>query len=201
MKRTGTAVLSIALCATMASSCATQHQTQRLGGFVIGSLVGAAVALATEDHGNTAPFAAIGGAIGLGTMMVIQASEDRLASADVPLERDQWHGGPVASIDKVDISPAIVRPGDSLELATNYSVLAAEGESSTLVEETWTLHHEGKAIAVLASREALRLTGQWETSPQLVLPAGAEAGEYEIEHRIRVEGGFDTERTSFRVAS
>ncbi len=200
MKPSGTAILSLALCASLASSCATQRQTQQLGGFTIGALLGAVVSLI--DSGDNAPaLAAAGGAIGWGTMLLIQRSEERLASAEVPLERNRWNGGPVASIDQISVQPSVVHAGEAMQLATTYSVLAAEGEASTLVEETWTLHHDGKPVAVLATTETQRLTGRWETSPELLLPAGAEPGEYEIEHRVRVEGGFDTRRTSFRVAS
>ncbi len=200
MKRTATTLVSLTLCASLVSSCATQRQTQLVGGFTIGALLGLAASL-VDDDSEPAAWGAIGGAIGLGTMFVIQASEDRLASSDVPVDRDRWSGGPVAGIDRVTIEPAQVQPGQSLKLLTAYHVLPALGESSATVEETWTLRRDGKEIALLGSRDAHRIAGHWETSPELTLPPGAEPGHYEVEHRIRVEGGFDTAVTAFEVAS
>ncbi|MFT4570053.1 MAG: hypothetical protein ACI91F_000923 [Candidatus Binatia bacterium] len=199
MTRTATSFLSLALCATLASSCSTQRDTQRLGGAVIGALLGGTIALI--DIGID-PAAAIGAgaAIGFGSMLLIQSSEERLASADANVERDRWNGGPVTNINEASVEPQVVRPGEALTFLTTYSVLAATGESSTAVEETWVLRRDGVEIAVLGSKLGQRLTGRWESSPQLLTPSDIQPGEYEVEHRVRVEGSFDTRRASFQVA-
>lgn len=104
-------------------------------------------------------------------------------------------------ISKGTSTPRTVRPGGSVQIDTDYSLLmpvatAAQGAD---VQESFTLKKDGKVLTTSAPKTFHRASGGWVASRNLPIPPNAEPGTYVVEHKVQVGTSYDTDESVFVV--
>jgi uncharacterized protein YfaS (alpha-2-macroglobulin family) len=105
---------------------------------------------------------------------------------------------PQVNIREGVASPSTIRPGESVDVNTRYSVFLPPSDSSVKVTETWTVKKDGKTLASQPST-ITRAEGGWNSSGEIPIPSDAPAGTYVIEHRVQAGSSYDVETSQFRV--
>lgn len=101
-------------------------------------------------------------------------------------------------IEKVEIQPAAVKPGGTVNLGVEYAVFTLDPNQEILVFERREISVEGRPVGepVLLVR---RRAGIWTSTFPLTLPADAEAGTYRVVTTVEGRGSRDRETTTFIV--
>ena len=204
-------LIALALCPSLMVGCATQQGNDQLMGAGAGALGGAALGCLTGFiAGGNAGSCGTGAAIGAGVGIVAgwgavklsqyQASQVRTANADQqmfgmtkPVDTTQ------VKIRKGSSTPRTVKPGDSVKLTTDYSVVLPPNVPSTKVAESWTLQKDGKVLAALPQQNSDRASGGWDVDATVPIPTNAELGTYVIEHKVQAGTSYDTGESTFLV--
>jgi len=190
-------VCLVAGCANMSSG-----QQQATGAFLAGAL-GSGLCLAAG--GNAATCAAIGvgsAALGWAAVAQYQATQVRTAEQD---QRLYGLTAPVSStqvkIRKGTSAPATVRPGSTVNVVTDYSLMTPKAMSGTNVEESWVLKKDGKVLGNIPPQRNYRAAGGWSAESGITIPRNAQPGTYVIEHKVQAGSSYDTDESTFVVAS
>ena len=161
---------------------------------------GAAGALIGGLAGSTKG-AIIGGLSGVLVGGVIGAFLDRqertreATVANVAYSDDQ---GNLVRIEGVDINPAMVRPGETVNVNVQYAVITPRGTAPVLVREIRQIYHQGELVGNPVI-EIERPDGTyWSTLP-VTLPATAEPGRYDVVVGIEMDGTLDRWQTRLTV--
>jgi len=195
-------VLSMALGLSGCASTGGSVQQQMAGAGIGAALGCAAGALITGDARGCAAGAAIGGAVGFGAVAITQYNARQVRST---ADDSRVYGltGPVSTpqvkIRQGSSAPETVRPGGSVNVSTDYSVLLPPGTSSAGVTESWVLKKDGKVLSNLPSKTATRSAGGWEADAVITVPSNAPAGTYVIEHRVKSGSSYDVDQSNFVV--
>jgi hypothetical protein len=205
-------VVALALCPSLMLGCATQQGNDQLMGAGGGALGGAALGCLTGFiAGGSASSCGTGAAIGAAAGAVVgwgavkisqyQASQVRTAHDDQrmygltkPVDTTQ------VKIRKGSSTPRSVKPGDSVSLATDYSVMLPPDTPSAQVAESWALQKDGKVLAELPQKSTARASGGWNADAVIPVPKNAELGTYVIEHKVQAGTSYDTDESTFVVA-
>lgn len=202
---------ALALCPVLLSACATQQGNDQMMGAGIGALGGAAlgcaVGFAAGGGGGCAKGAAIGAAAGAvagwGTVKYNQYQAEQVRTA----QEDQRLYGLTKSVSTTQVKinkgssqPRKVRPGDSVQLMTDYSVQLPRGMDAALVSQSWTLKKDGKVLAALPEQTFQRTAGGWNADASVPIPGNAGPGTYVVEHKIQSGNSYDTDESTFLVS-
>lgn len=207
MKSKRLAIGAVAIVTGLAiAGCQTTGGTQdQVAGAGVGALVGCGIgALVTGSGRGCATGAAIGGLLGWGAVALTQynAQQVRSSSAD---SRIYGLTAPVSDtqvkIRQGASSPKSVRPGDSVNISTDYSVLLPSGVSNTSVTESWVLKKDGSTVANLPAKTSTRTAGGWQADAAIKIPDNVPAGTYVIEHKVKAGSSYDTDESTFVVQS
>ena len=203
---------ALALCPALMLGCATQQGNDQLMGLGAGAAGGAALGCLTGFiAGGNASSCGTGAAIGAATGAVVgwgavKLSQYQASQVRTPTDDQRMYGltKPVdttqVKIRKGSSTPRSVKPGDSVSLFTDYSVMLPPDTPSTQVAESWTLQKDGKALAELPQKSTARASGGWNADAMIPVPKNAELGTYVIEHKVQAGTSYDTDESTFVVA-
>ncbi len=205
MKRIVSLSVTLAFCGSLLLGCASQRQTEQLGGFVIGAVIGGlAAAIASDDELEAVPVgAAAGGLVGWAIMAGVQYGTRQASVDEESGSMVASAGGLEATVVKIaraTSAPETVVPGGTLAISTGYSVDPAPGDFSVEVEESWVLRKDGLDLVVLEKSGVLRTKGSWVAEPTLTVPESAAPGAYEVEHRVVAGTSYDVVSSAFLIA-
>ena len=204
-------IIAVALCATFFTGCATQQGNDQLKGAGAGLLGGAALGcltgfIASGHASGCATGAAIGAAtgavVGWGAVKLSQYQAEQVRSA----QDDRHLYGLTKPVDSTQVkirkgtaAPNTVRPGETVKVTTDYSLILPQNVSSIAVEESWTLKKDGKVLAV-PQQNSQRTSGGWLADASFPTPTNAQPGTYVIEHKVQAGTSYDTDESVFIVS-
>ncbi len=196
----------------MTAGCATQQGNDQLMGAGAGMVGGAALGcltgfLAGGNASGCAKGAAIGAAVGAVTgwtavkVSQYQATQVRSAQEDQRIYGlTQSVNATQVKINKGTSTPKMVRPGESVQLFTDYSIQLPANMNATPVSESWILKKDGKVLAELPPQNNQRTAGGWNADATVPIPTNAELGTYVIEHKVLAGSSYDTDESTFVVS-
>jgi hypothetical protein len=175
-----------------------------LGGAALGCLTGFIAGGNASSCGTGAAIgAATGAVVGWGA---VKLSQYQASQVRTPTDDQRMYGltKPVdttqVKIRKGSVTPRTVKPGDSVKLTTDYSVMLPPKTPSTQVAESWTLQKDGKVLAELPQKSTDRASGGWNADAMIPIPKNAELGTYVVEHKVQSGTSYDTDESNFVVA-
>lgn len=194
---------ALAFLAAVMSGCAgTTETVQRnpktaigagagaVGGAVIGGLVGG-------KRG-----AVVGGLLGALTGGAVGHYLDEQERGRAETNRQYGYSpaqGPRLKIESVRANPAVLDPGETVNINVTYAVLTPTPETQVLVRETREILVNGARVGE-TSIEVSREGGTWRSTVPVTLPANAAPGNYRIVASVESRGGGkDVEETFFKV--
>lgn len=103
-------------------------------------------------------------------------------------------------IESVRANPAVLAPGETVNINLTYAVLTPSAERQVLVRETRDIQVNGTSVG-RTSIDIAREGGTWKSTVPITLPAGAAEGNYRVIASIEGTGGLkDVSETFFKVA-
>jgi outer membrane lipoprotein SlyB len=205
-------LVALALCPSLLAACATQQGNDQLMGAGAGAVGGAALGCLTGFiAGGDASGCGKGAAIGAATGAVVgwgavKLSQYQASQVRTPTDDQQMYGltKPVdatqVKIRKGSSAPRTVKPGEAVNVTTDYSLMLPPKTASTPVTETWTLEKDGKKLAELPQKNTDRASGGWNADATIPVPTNAELGTYVIQHKVQAGASYDTDESTFIVA-
>jgi hypothetical protein len=208
MKKSGfIAVVAAGMSAMVVfSGCQTTGETnEQVVGAGVGAALGCGVGLLVGGRAeNCLAGAAAGGLLGWGVVKLNQyeARQVRSASADRRVYGlTQQVDSTQVKIRKGTSTPKRVRPGQDVDIATDYSVMLPPGDQSANVKESWVLKKDGKVLANLPPQTNRRTAGGWAASAVIPIPSDAAPGTYVVEHKVSAGSSYDSDESTFTVRS
>ncbi|MGH8564843.1 MAG: hypothetical protein ACREXW_12440 [Gammaproteobacteria bacterium] len=195
---------ALALCCGALSGCATGEGNQQLLGAGLGTALGCGIGYAIGGDAGCAIGGALGAATGWAVVAQYQATQVRSAAQDQAI---YGLGEPVTAtkvqIQKATSSPSNVRPGDTVQVSTDYSLMMppAIAVQQADVQESWALKKDGKVLVNLPPQVTPRRAAGWEARAQIPIPENATSGTYVVEHKVQVGTSYDTDDSVFVVGS
>lgn len=194
--------LIVAVCSiAFIPSCATLEQSAGLATLGCAG-VGILTALLTKKAGAGAGAGA--GCLALAGFAIYNYHSRQTRT----IEQDQQLYGYTAPVSSTEVkirnataSPEMVKAGDTLKLAMDYSVIAPNGTRDVDVEESMVLKRDGKVLKPLAERSIKRPLGGGESEVDFKIPAKMPAGTYVIEHKVKAGTSYDVRPAVFVVKS
>jgi hypothetical protein len=205
-------LMALAVFPVLMAGCASQQGNDQLMGAGAGAVGGAALGCLTGFiAGGNASSCGTGAAIGAATGAVVgwgavKLSQYQASQVRTPTDDQKMFGltKPVdttqVKIRKGSSSPRTVKPGESVNVATDYSLMLPPKTASTQVTETWTLEKDGKTLAELPQKNTDRASGGWNADATIPVPKNAELGTYVIQHKVQAGTSYDTDESTFVVA-
>ena len=96
-------------------------------------------------------------------------------------------------------TPNTVKPGQAVNIVTDYSVVTPPNIQSVEVEESWVLKKDGKPLTTLQPQHNQRTAGGWMAKAQIPVPGNAEPGTYVIENKVQAGTSYDVDESVFYV--
>lgn len=196
----------IAAAGVVLSGCQTTGGvSEEVTGAGIGALVGCGIGAAiTGTARGCAGGAAIGGLLGFGVVKLNQYQARQVRSE----KADQRLYGLTQSVDSTQVkirkgksAPKTVKAGDTVKLATDYSLMLPKGESATTVKESWALKKDGKPVVSMEPQRNKREAGGWAADAEVTIPANVAPGTYVVVHRVEAGKSYDEAESTFVVRS
>jgi hypothetical protein len=193
------------LCAALLGSCSETSSEGRnqllggLGGAALGAGIGALV-----TGGDTKAIlagAAAGAVAGWATVKLVQYQSHKTSSADQEAKALGYRpsDGTVVKLRGASVTPARVRPGDTVALNMDYAVLAPQGTNRVPVRENWTLEKDGETLATVPPKDEERLPGGWHSRASIDIPKEAAHGTYVVKNRVEAGDSYDEREATFTV--
>ena len=107
------------------------------------------------------------------------------------------NGAAVVRVDRVQVQPSLLRPGDTVNLNATYTILSPS-EQLVAVRETREVRLNGELVANPAV-EVARQTGTYSSALPITLPANARTGRYEVTTTVVSGDRQSSSTTSFSV--
>jgi hypothetical protein len=102
-------------------------------------------------------------------------------------------------IEQVRSTPAVVAPGQTVEIQMTYAVLTPREDAMVPVRETREILFDGARVGE-ASVDIEREGGTWRSVVPITLPRDARPGSYNVVASVETRnGGKDVEEITFRV--
>lgn len=183
--------------------CATNNAGRELTGAGIGAAMAAGIAALAGGDTKTIIASAAGGAVAgwsIAKLTNYQSNKTRTVEKDNEVfGLTEPAATTLVKIRRGSSSPETVKPGDFVNIVTDYSIIAPESVESIDVEESWQLKKDGKELAALDPQFNKRSVGGWATKAQILIPPEAENGTYVIEHKIQAGTSYDVDQSVFVV--
>ena len=186
-------VLSVASCETM-----SQKDKTTLGGAGAGAAIGTLAGLA---FGQGAKAAIAGGLIGtlggglIGRYAFGKHEEQDKAASDYNYQPSV---GTLLEIERVEIHPARIRPGEQVNILVQYAFLAPKPDQETDITEIREVYYKGRLVGN-PKITVPRSGGTYASKVPITLPANAILGTYDVKITIQTPSKSDSSRTSFVV--
>jgi hypothetical protein len=104
----------------------------------------------------------------------------------------------VVRIEKVEVQPVSIRPGEKVNLIAHYALLTPQPDQTVTVTERWDITR-GKELAGNPVHTVQRQGGTWGSALPITLPRTAKAGKYGAALTLEAGGSRDTAELSFTV--
>ncbi len=196
------------LCSLLVSSgCATtqEGQAQQAGGAAMGALMGAAMGALIGGSWKSALIgAAAGAALGWTAATIAYSESTQVRSAK---DDRKMYGltaavsSPTIKIRQATVNPGTVKPGEQIEIATEYSLYLPKGIKEAEVEEVIVLTKDGKEVYKLPAETRTRCEGGFSGRRGVNLPKNCKPGTYVVEHRTSTGTSYDVTTSTFVVGS
>jgi len=154
-------------------------------GGLVGALAGGAIGNYVERQDSAAP-QTVSAPPPAGTTVTVPAG------TAAPSDRTV-----VVRVDQVQVQPAVLRPGDTVNLNATYTVLTPPGQVMA-VRETREVRLNGELVANPAI-DVTRQTGTYSSALPITLPTNARPGRYEVTTTVASGDRQSTSTTSFSV--
>jgi hypothetical protein len=161
-----------------------------LGGAVVGGLIGG-------TRG-----AVVGGLLGGLAGGVIGNHVDQQEKSRAQTSREYGYSPPQGirlRVEAVRANPAVLSPGETVNVNMTYAVLTTSSEQQVLVRETRDIQVNGASVGK-THIDIAREGGTWKSTVPITLPANAPKGNYRVIASVEGAGGSrDAGEASFRV--
>ena len=203
MKRQIVSLLTLTMFVLGISGCATipeEHKGAATGagiGTVAGALGGALIA----GEGSRTKGAIIGGLAGAligGVIGNYTVDQKKTATETANKYNYQPSAGTVVRIEGSSARPALVRPGDKVDLDATYAVMTPSSNTQVSITEAREVRLNNELVGnpeVNVSHAA----GTYTSSVPLFLPTDAKKGTYRVITTIKTDVGKDSRESSFIV--
>jgi outer membrane lipoprotein SlyB len=200
-------ILALGLCCMLVLvsfvSCATVEESVRDNPkTVVGAAAGAAGgALLGGLIFKSAGGAVVGGLLGglagglIGNTMETQSKDRATTVQDYNYASTQ---GTVVQIEKAEVEPVSIRPGEKVNLIAHYALLTPQPDQKVTVTERWDITR-GKELAGNPLHTVQRTGGTWGSAMPITLPTTAKSGNYHVALTVEAGGSRDTAELSFNV--
>ena len=183
-------------CATIEEQVKAHPQTG------IGAGVGAAVGLLTGGliFGNAAG-TLLGGLVGglawgvIGNVLEARSSDRASTAQQYNYSPTQ---GTMVRIEGVEVHPAQIRPGETVNMNMRFAVLTPNPQQTILVSERRQIFFNDSMVGD-STLQAQRQGGTWTSSQPLSLPSNAQSGNYRVVMNVKAEGTEVSQQASFTV--
>jgi hypothetical protein len=196
--------ISMALCSSLLAGCAASEGNQQVMGGVGGAAVGCGLGFLIGGGAKECVYGAMAGAAaGWGAVKLSQynASQVRTAQEDQKLYGLTNVSSTLVKIQGSNATPQTVKPGQPLNIMTDYSVQVPKGQTGASVQETLVLKKDGKVVASPAPQTFQRTAGGYQATASLPIPANAPKGTYVIETQVKAGTSYDVRQTPFVVGA
>lgn len=173
-----------------------------LGGAATGAAVGSIIGAATGSPATGAWVgAAAGGVLGaVGGYLYAEHRNSQTRSAQTAAQSYNYTPtqGNVVSIDRVDVSPSMVRPGQQVQLGMTYTILTPDNQpvAVTLVRE---VRLGGNMVGQPYQTTVNNANGTYTDQVAYALPGNATPGTYTVTSRINSNYGSAQRDGNFSV--
>ena len=106
--------------------------------------------------------------------------------------------GTILKIEAVEVHPAQIRPGDTINLNMRFAVLARNAQQTIQVSERRQVFLNSSVVGD-STLQVQRLGGTWTSSQPLTLPANTASGSYRVVMSVTADGTQSTQQTTFTV--
>lgn len=106
--------------------------------------------------------------------------------------------GTLLRIEAVEVHPAQIRPGDTINLNMRFAVLTPNVQHTVQVSERRQIFVNGSLVGD-STLQVQRMGGTWTSSQPLTLPANAANGSYRVVMGVTADGTEATQQTTFTV--
>jgi hypothetical protein len=197
MSRTASALACVALCGALLPGCTTTQGVGALGGAATGALIGG---LASGNATGALIGAAAGAAAGWGAAALYEHHVNQSRSSD---EDAQIYGytpgvGPIVKIREANALPQHAKPGETIQISSDYSVNTA-GDEPVMVSESWRLEKDGNVLHEFPVNRESRQAGGWVSQNSFTIPEDAPAGTYIFVNRIETDDGSEDRKDAYFV--
>jgi hypothetical protein len=200
MTRTIRLIPTLALCGVLVFGCTQTQGIGALGGAATGALIGG---LASGNATGALIGAAAGAAAGWGAAAFYEyhVNQTRSVQQDAEVYGYTPGVGPVVKIRDASCTPRAARPGQVLQIRSDYSINSPDGQP-VLVSERWHLEKDGEVLHEFPVSREQRASGGWLAENSFELPGDAPDGTYVFVNRVQTDDGSEDRRDAvFIVAS
>ncbi|HDP33775.1 MAG TPA: hypothetical protein ENN29_01555 [Candidatus Hydrogenedentes bacterium] len=200
MSKRATLWISLALVGCLglvASGCQTYGEAAGLGagaGALAGGIIG-------HQSGRTVEGAIIGGLVGGVAGLIahdIKARRMRTkAETEAAYENYTPAQGEMLTLERSEVLPATVRPGEMAEASIQYALLGTGG--GVQVSEQRSLMRGDRMIADVSTHSFTRDDGTWVSTQPVRLPGNLEPGQYTIVTTVRTARSAISSQAQFTV--
>jgi hypothetical protein len=106
--------------------------------------------------------------------------------------------GTVVRIEKAEVAPAAMRPGERVNLIVHYALLTPQPEQRVTVTERWDITRE-KEVAGNPVHTVQRQGGTWGSAIPITVPTTARSGKYHVALTLEAGGSRATAELRFTV--
>ncbi len=177
------------------SQAVTEHKDTAVGAGVGGASGAVIGGLAGGTKG-----AIIGGLLGVlagGAVGNYMERQDKDRAAAAKATGYQASQGNVVRVDNVEASPNTVRSGDTVNLASTYTILTPNNQTMA-VQETREVRHDG-ALVANPTINTQRANGTFTSTMPITLPPNAQKGTYDVTTTVAMGDRTSRSMTTFTV--
>jgi predicted small secreted protein len=173
-----------------------------LGGAATGAALGAIIGAATGSPATGAWIGAASGALvgGVGGYIYAQHRNNVIRDQQAAAQAYNYNPsqGNIVSVDAADASPAVVRPGQQVNLGMTYTILTPSNVpvSVTLVRE---VRYNGQLLGQPYQTTVNNANGTFNDSVAYSLPSNASYGNYSVTSRMVSSYGSSSREAYFSV--
>ena len=173
-----------------------------LGGAATGAALGAIIGAATGSPATGAWIGAASGALvgGVGGYLYAEHRNNEIRDQQAAAQANNYNPsqGNVVAVDAADASPAVVRPGQQVNLGMTYTILTPSNipVSVTLVRE---VRYNGQLLGQPYQTTVSNANGTFNDSVAYSLPSNASPGNYSVTSRVVSSYGSSSREAYFSV--
>jgi len=180
------ALISVAAALNGCASTGGVSGKQVLGA-ALGGVAGAGLCLVLTRNPATCALAGVAGALaGWGTAAIAEnyARQQRSFEAEQAEFGYNPAQGTRIEMRGMQASPQTVVPGQSLDVTTQYALLAPDAERPVTVTEAISVWKDGSEVLAIPAKTVQRVRGGWEVSGRFEVPKKAPPGIYQVKQQV-----------------